>query len=189
MRTGIVFLAVLLAGKAAAMGENLKVRVEGDRLRLSGPVHFLVGRPLERLQNGAVVSFVLQLTVRSERAGRVLAHLTERFTFSYDLWEEKFAVTRQGTPARSASNLSTATSEAWCLDNLSLAITQVPADRPFWIALEYESEENKDSAKSDASTVIASMIDIFSRRSRDEQQVRGTSESGPFRLDELRKKR
>jgi len=174
-----------------ALAENLKVRIDGDRLRVSGDaIHFLTGRPLDRLHNGAVVTYVLQLTVRAERAGRVLSRLAERFTFSYDLWEEKFAVTKQGVPSRSASNLSPSGAESWCLDNLSIPAAQVPADRNVWLSVDYESEEPKDAApNSDSPLTLGTLIDIFSRRPRNDQQVHGSVEIGPVSLDELRKKK
>ena len=59
----------------------------------------------------------------------------------------------------------------------------------FWITLEYETEEPKDTSKTDSSGLtLSSLIDIFSRKPRDEQQVRGFDEIGPVRLDDLRKK-
>ena len=174
-----------------SLAEGLKVRIDGDRLRSSGAqLHFLTGRPLERLHNGRTVTYVLELLIRSERAGRVLARMAERFTFSYDLWEETFSVTRLASPARSASNLSGIAAEAWCLENLSVPVAEIPVDRPFWVGVEYASEEPKESAKTETAILtLGSLIDIFSRRPRDEQQVRGAvEEAGPFRLQDLLKK-
>jgi hypothetical protein len=187
----IVMLVLLFAGlSSSAFAQNLKVRVEGDRLRVSGPkLHFLSGRALDRLLNGGAVVYAVQLVVRSERGGRVLSRQVQRFTFSYDLWEEKVAVSRLDFPARSASNLSTAAAESWCLENLSIAASELPQARSFWVGLEYETEEAKDSGKSDGSGLtLSGLIDIFSRSPRDMQQVRGSDEVGPFSLDDLKKK-
>src|SRR5688572_9001977 len=133
---------LFLACSGNLLAQNLKVRLEADRLRISGPqLRLLTGRPLERLRNGSSVTYVLELTVRTEKAGRVLSRVRERFSLSYDLWEERFSVTRQATPTRSASNLSAAAAQAWCLDNLSLAAAHLPGDRAFWVELEYQTEE------------------------------------------------
>jgi hypothetical protein len=184
-------VGILLLWGSSLLAEDLRLQIESDRVRVSAPqLHFLTGHPLERLHNGAAITYLLQLTVRAERAGRVLARIPERFTVSYDLWEEKFSVTRHAVPARSASNLSIAAVESWCIENISLSISDLPADRPFWVTLEYQSEEPKDQAKGDpVSLTLGSLIDIFSRRTRDDQEVRGSAEAGPLRLEELRKKK
>ena len=183
-------LTLLLLVPDTGMAQHLKARVEGDRLRVSGPqVHFLLPPAVERLRNGTTVTYVLQLTVRNERLGHIVSRITERFRLSYDLWEEKYAVTRLASPTRSASNLTTNGVESWCLDNLSLPIADLNQNRQFWITLEYETEEPKDTSKTDSSGLtLSSLIDIFSRKPRDEQQVRGFDEIGPVRLDDLRKK-
>ncbi len=115
--------------------------------------------------------------------------MLQRFSFSYDLWEEKFTVTRLDSPTRSASNLPAARAEAWCLDNLSLPIADVPRDRPFWVALEFESEEAKDPSKADVTGLTDRLIDIFGRRPRDEEQVRGVDQVEVVSLSNLIKKR
>src|SRR5262245_13188791 len=178
-----------LGREPVVLGENIKVVVDSNRLRVSSTgLHFLTGRPLDRLRDGRTVTYALQLLVRSERAGRILTRIAERFAFSYDLWEEKFSVTRLATPTRSASNPSSGIAESWCLDNLSIPITAIPADRQFWVGLEYASEEPGDNKADAPGLTLSSLIDIFSRRPRDDQQVRGASEEvGPLRLQDLMK--
>src|SRR5207244_84773 len=109
----LVFVGLL----TPVFGEALKVRIESERLRVSAPeLHLLAGRRLERLRNGSTAIYSLQLTVRNERSGHISARVLQRFSFSYDLWEEKFTVTRLDSPTRSASNLSAARAEAWCIE-------------------------------------------------------------------------
>ena len=179
-----------LLGSLTGFGQNLKVRAEADRLRVSaGQLHFLTGRALEKLHDGASVTYRLLLTIHSEKAGKTLARVLQRFTVSYDLWEEKFSATRLDTPARSASNLSSAKLEAWCLDNLSLPLAELPANRSFWVRLEFETEEPRDPGNPDNSPLtLSSLIDIFSRRGHEDETVRGFDEVGPLTLTELRKK-
>jgi len=185
---GLLFLVLIWVKPGSA--ETLKIRMDGDRLRLTGDsIHFLTGHPLDRLHNGAVVTYVLQLTMRAERGGKILSRLAERFVFSYDLWEEKFSVTRLGMPARSASNLSRTGAESWCLDNLSMPAAQAPAGQTVWFSMEYQSEDAKDPAgTNDSPFTLSNLIDIFSRRPRDDQQVRGSVEIGPFRPDKLKER-
>jgi hypothetical protein len=188
----LIVLTLAMAWAGSLLAQNLKARVDGDRLRItSGKLHFLTGRPLERLHNGAAVTYVLRLTLRGERAGRMLSRIAERFTFSYDLWEEKFSVTWMALPARSVSNLSASAAESWCLENLSLPISEAPDDRPFWLSVEYESEDPRDSGETEGSPLtLGSLIDIFSRRSRTDQEVKGSSEElGPLRLQDLMRKK
>ena len=187
----LVLAGIFIFCRISLTADDLRLRVEDDHVRVSAPqTHFLTGRPLERLHNGAAVTYLMQLTVRAERAGKILARTPVRFTVSYDLWEEKFSVTRQSVPARSASNLSAAAVESWCFENISLLVSDLPADRTFWISLEYQSEEPKEVNKPDPVTLtLGSLIDIFSRKPRDEEEVHGSAEAGPLRLDDLRKKK
>jgi len=183
---------IVLICQVSLMADELRLRVEGDHVRLSAPqIHFLTGRPLERLHNGAAVTYLMQLTVRTERlGGKVLARIPVRFAVSYDLWEEKFSVTRQAVPERSASNLSATAVESWCFENISLPVSDLPPDRTFWVTLEYQSEAPKEVNKPDpVSLTLGSLIDIFSRKPRDDQEVHGSAEAGPLRLDDLRKKK
>ena len=59
--------------------------------------------------------------------------------------EERFAVTRVGTPARSISHRTAKNAEAWCLEHLSIPLTalgRLGRDMPFWIRLEYRVQES-----------------------------------------------
>jgi hypothetical protein len=161
-------------------------------MRVGGPqLHFLTSGALDRLHNGATVTYELQLSVRTEQTGHALSRVLQRFTFSYDLWEEKFSVTRLDSPARSASNLSASRAEGWCLNNLSLPLADLPGERQFWVALEYETVEPRDSSGSDnaALATLSGLIDIFSRRPKDDQHIHGIDEVGPFRLADLKRGR
>ena len=94
--------------------ETLRVRAGGAFLRVAAPqLQFLSGRPLQRLRNGATVIFLFQLSMSTDRFTTVAHRSFERFAFSYDLWEEKFAVTRLGT-ARLATSPSRFTSIPTC---------------------------------------------------------------------------
>jgi hypothetical protein len=169
--------------------QSLNAHLDRDQLHVSAPrMHFLAGAALARLRDGATVKFEFQLTARSERNGRVLARSQEGFAVSYDLWEEKFAITRLGSSPKSISHLSAAAAEAWCIDNTTLPIAVLSATQPFWIRLDYRADDS--SAAGDTSDnsgfTLSGLIDIFSRRTRGEQ-LHGSEEVGPLNLDRLRK--
>jgi len=187
LTAGLLFILSLAALLAA---QSLIARVDGDRLHISSPrVHFLVGEALARLRDGATVKYAFQLTARAERNGRVLARTEEQFSVSYDLWEEKFAVARFGASPKSISHLSAASAEAWCIDNIELPIASISVNQPFWIRLDYRTDDATAPAEPPDNSVftLSALIDIFSRRTRSEQ-VHGSEEIGPLRLDNLKKR-
>lgn len=185
----LIVLFLYITSTSSLSAQALTVRIDRDQLRIAAPrTHFLVGEPLDRLHNGASVNYVFQVVVSPERSGRALTRVQHRFTVSYDLWEEKFAVSRLDPSPRSVSHLSAAAAEAWCLDNLQLPVSQIPADKPFWIRLELRTEEPKTAAEDNNSGfTLSGLIDIFSRRSR-EEQLRRYEEVGPLRLSDIKKR-
>ena len=68
-------------------------------------LHFLTGKPLERLKDAATVTFLSQLTLFSDAQGTVFKRAAERLVVSYDLWEEKFSVTIPGGEQAAASRM------------------------------------------------------------------------------------
>ena len=165
----LLWAGIATLGLAA---QSVAVRLENDQLRISAPqLHFLVGPPLERLHDGASVNYAFQLLLSDERDARPVARALHRFAVSYDLWEEKFAVTRLEPFPRSVSHLSASAAEAWCLDSLSLPITGLAPDKAFWIRLDFRAEDPKDASvqASNSGLTLSGLIDIFSRRTRDDQ--------------------
>ena len=162
---------------------------DGDDLHVSSPeLHFLTGKPLRRLKDGASVVFLTQLTLTTDNFTSILRRTPERFVFSYDLWEEKFSVTKLGPGQRTASRLSATAAEAWCLDNVAISATGLTPERPFWLRFELRAAEPKDEAAvlGEPGINLTRLIEIFSRRPRD-QQPHWTAESGPLRLGELKR--
>jgi hypothetical protein len=122
-RPFVASLAAVLAIAAAAFSAaELTVRRSGEEIRIIAPrMRLLEGRTLDRLQNGMAVGFEFQLSVLGDGKRSVLKRTSTRFVMSYDLWEEKFSVTRVTGPSRSVSHLSASNAETWCVDQLSLA--------------------------------------------------------------------
>jgi hypothetical protein len=104
---------------------------------------------------------------------------------SYDLWEERFAVTAVDARSQSVSHLVLAAAEAWCVEQLAIPLNAVGAlgrDLPFWIRLEYrilDGDGTSDPAES--GYTLQALIDALSRRRKTESSPHSL-EAGPFRL-------
>ena len=168
----------------------LKLRLQGDQLRVVAPhLKFLIGKPLERLQDGASVAFLAQFSLAAGSNGIAMRRAVDRFVVSYDLWEEKFSVTRTGqnrNDRRTVSHLSSSAAEAWCVSNLSLNTQGLAANREFWIRLELRAEDPKDQAAvvGEPGINLTRLIEVFSSPAR-AQQPRWEAEEGPVRLADL----
>ena len=190
-RARLTCLPVLLCARLLALsvsGEDLIPRYNDGSLLVAAPrLHFISGRQLERLRNGASVPFDFQLTLSAGSKGNTLSRALERFVVSYDIWEEKFSVIRQRDRRVSSVRLTATQAETWCLDNLSLPTTGLASDKNLWVKLEVRGSESRDHDAAAAGNGISltTLIDIFSR------PVRGpldhwALETGPFRLADLR---
>lgn len=160
-----------LLGLGVSNDELVVHRVAGD-LRVSAPhLHFLAGKSLQRLYDGAVVPFDFQLTVAAGSKNNVVARALERFTISYDVWQEKFSVIRLRDLRKSSLNLSAGAAETWCLDNIFIPVSGLPQDRDLWAHLEIRTagQAAQPSPPRDPSISISTLIDIFSRAPRPQQ--------------------
>jgi hypothetical protein len=168
--------------------ETLTPRWVGEQLLVSAPnLHFLTGKSLERLRNGASVPFDFQLSVSAGRGNPALQRALERFVVSYDVWEERFRVVEL-RGRRGRSHLTAAAAEAWCLENIGLATASLSPAQSLWIKLEVRSAESKAlvSLPEDSGVSLATLIDLFSRQPRSSQD-HWARETGPFKLVDLRK--
>jgi len=169
--------------------EELVPRRAGDHIRVIAPrLHFLTGKSLQRLHDGAIVPFDFQLSVASGAKSNVVERTFERFTVSYDVWEEKFSVVRPRDFRKSASNLSANAAESWCLENLLARASSVLGGRELWARLEVRSAEPKEPTSfpyADPGISITTLIGIFSRPPRPAQD-HWAFESAAFRLADLK---
>ncbi len=180
-----LFLTLKLAGMTVSSQGLLPHHVAGD-IRVAAPgLHFLTGKSLSRLHDGAAVPFDFQLVVASGSKENVVARTLERFTISYDVWEEKFSVVRVRDFSRSGMHLSAASAEAWCFDHIAIPSAGLPPGRQLWARLEIRSAESKEPPSANAGINLATLIEIFSRPSRP-QQDRWSLESAPFQLSDLK---
>jgi hypothetical protein len=165
----------------------LRVTSDGDNLHVAAPqLHFLTGRPLDRLKDGNIVVFLSQLTLfREDRITLIRPPKYERITVSYDLWEEKFQA-GMAVDRRSASRLTLEEAESWCLENLAISTLGLETQRPFWLRFELRaaSEKEVSAVAGDTGISIRSLIEMFSRRAGADQP-HWTLYAGPLRLGDL----
>lgn len=184
----MVLFAALAAPIAYGLAvESLRVRADGAFLRVAAPhLQFLSGRPLQRLRNGATVIFLFQLSMSTDRFSTVAHRSFERFAFSYDLWEEKFAVTRLGAARLATSHLDSEHAQAWCLSQVTLPSDGVSREQPLWMRMEVRVDEAKFSPLVFSSPPLSlnRLIEIFSRPASSGQE-RWTAEAGPLKIAEL----
>lgn len=182
--------AVVFATAAAVFAQDVLVRLSGDQLQLSAPsFHFITGKPLESLKNGSAIPFDIQVSILTDGKSTVVRRAFERFVVSYDLWEEKFSVTRMRSTRASVSHLSASAAEAWCLNKFSLASSGLPEDRPFWVRVEVRARNAREANETESETQLSlsTLIDIFSSPARAHGDSQWRADSGPLRLTDLRR--
>lgn len=183
----VLLIVAALAWPAVRLAaQAISVSVAGDVMKVHAPaLGFLTGEPLVRLKDGRAVRIELALTVLAAQGRSPVAERRRIFALSYDLWEERFAVS-VGAPAQSASHLTQIAAEAWCIDQLTVPVSALGAfgrDRPFWIQLEYRILDRDAAPEADAGEglTLQGLIEALSRRRRAEPPARSV-EAGPFRL-------
>ena len=191
-------IAAFLSGLALAMAaeELILSATEDSRLEFAAPrVHFLTGKPLERLRNASEVPFDFKITLWSGNRNHVYRELPARFVVSYDLWEEKFSVTKLVPSRRTARHLTDTAAEAWCLQQMATDVTGIGPNEPLWARLEIRAQDGKDGAApfgrgniTDSGISLTSLIEILSRPAAT-TQPHWQVEAGPVTLEELRRGR
>jgi hypothetical protein len=181
-----VLLALLAWPAVRSSAQALTVDTVDDALKIRAPgFSFLKGDPLARLKDGRSVRVELAAIVLPE-PGKSAAATTRRiFALSYDLWEERFAVTTVEKRSQSVSHLALGAAEAWCVDQLAIPVNALGAlgrDLPFWLRLEYRFlEEDASSDPVDTRYTLGALIDALSRRRKTDSSTHAL-EAGPFRL-------
>jgi hypothetical protein len=188
-------LLICIAGIAwfqlLAQAPPLVVERQGDYLHVAAPrMHFLEGKPLELLHNGASVTFEFVLTLHADQRSQPVTRLEERFVISFDLWEERFSLVQAGAAGRSGSHLTAAQAEAWCLDTMPVPLPALPEGKTFVLQLVCRVAEDDISSSGEGSSALtlAGLIDVFSRKGRD-APLRWEAESGSLRLAELKERK
>jgi hypothetical protein len=183
------YLAVVASAAClCVLAQDLSIRRSGDQLRVSAPrLNFLTGKPLERMRNGASVIYDMQVSILGDNQF-VLRRGFERFVISYDLWEEKFSVTRMRSARASASHLSTEAAQNWCLDHLAAPIGGLAVDKPVRVRLDIRAQEprTRRSDEEEEGISLSRLIEIFSRATAPAPGLQWRAESGPVDLQKLK---
>jgi hypothetical protein len=177
----------LVALVSATIGaQSVTMETGGGAVRVRSGFSFIDGEVLGQLRDGRSVRVDLELTVLAGPRDAALAAAKRSFNLSFDLWEERFAVTQLGAPARSVSHLRSRDAEAWCLQAVSVPRTELgrlSAGAPFWIRLSVQAPDLAVPAGADADDIftIRRLIDVFSRRTPEGDPAK-VVEAGPFHL-------
>jgi hypothetical protein len=175
----VATLAVFAAQAAAMTAVNGAVHVRAPNLR------FLQGRVLAQLREGRSVRLDVRLDVLPRRDGMPVASADHSFNISFDVWEERFAVTHLGQPPRSVSHLTLSAAETWCLDNVTLPLADIRMEQrsAAWmrVTVRPRNDAEPPGGDRDGPLSIRRLIDALSRpRERDEPPA--TIQAGPFNL-------
>jgi len=126
----------------ARAANSLSIVYDGDNLYpVVQNLHFLNGKPLDRLKDAENVAFDSRLSLFTIDQNVPFQQAVRRFVVSYDIWEQKFKVTIPDPAPRSRENLTAAQAEAWCLDSLAIRASGLAADRPFFLRMEMRTEQ------------------------------------------------
>lgn len=180
-------LLVLLAWPAAqSPAQTLTIETVGDSLKIRARgFSFLKGDPLTRLQDGQSVRVELTAMALPAPGQPEVATIRRVFALSYDLWEERFAVTTVDKRSESITHLTRFDAEAWCIDHLVIplnALGTLGRDRPLWIRLEYRVlDSGSASSSGESAFTLQTLIDLLSRVRKTDSAPQAI-EAGPFRL-------
>jgi hypothetical protein len=168
----------------ALSAQSIAVHVVNDALHIRAPAFvFVKGEPLVRLKDGRSVRFDFALEVRAGPSTPAVARSQAGFVLSYDLWDERFAVTTADRPAAAVSHLSARDAEAWCLDRLTVplaALGGLGRSAPLWVRLSYRVVGDEEAGSGDTGLSLRGLIDRLSRRTTGD--VRDGIEAGPLML-------
>jgi hypothetical protein len=189
LRILISALIACLIARAILVAQDASLRLAGEELRIAAPkLNFLSGKPLETLRNGSAVTFDIQVSILTDGKITVLRRNFERFVVSYDLWEERFSVTRMRSTRASASRLTAQQAEAWCLERFSFASAGLPSDKPLWVRIDVGAKDGRDRLEAtDEGLSLFTLIDLFSKSARPSGPMQWRAESQATTLAELRR--
>ncbi|MBM3738283.1 MAG: hypothetical protein FJW39_21075 [Acidobacteria bacterium] len=185
----VIFCLLVLALVPVLLADTLSARLRGDQIFFQAPGLNLIREPLlARLKTGGTVAYDFHLALWTGNRDAVRRRAFERFVVSYDLWEEKFAVTGLRQPRISVANLKSNEIGVWCLDRIGLRSPDLKPADPLWLKLEVRAVDPKRDAGllDDPDGVnLARLVDLFSRP-RESGDQRWSFESGRLRASDLR---
>jgi hypothetical protein len=181
----LVIVTTLAWPVARLSSQSISVNAANGVLHVQAPgFHFIDGEPLERLKDGRSVRVELALIVLAKPGATPAAQRKQTCVLSYDLWEERFAVTLAEVPARSASHLTSTAAEVWCVQQLDVplsALGPLARNLPFWLRLESRAVGDESAERPEGGFTLRDLIDALSRRPKP-GEVSRSIEAGPFRV-------
>lgn len=184
-RIALVALACLGSPHRLA-AQSLTVRAAGDMLQVRGSgLRLIESAVAEHLKDGRSVRVDFEMTILDKAQGAAVTQNRQSFVLSFDLWEQRYAVTRTGAAPRSISHLTARDAEAWCVENLSIPLTALgrfARELPFWVRLEFRVQDQPPSpADTESPFALRTLIEVFSRRGS-QQALDRSFVAGPFRI-------
>jgi hypothetical protein len=187
-------VAAFVSGFGLAMwAEDLALHWRNNYLEFSAPhMHFLTGKPLERLQHGAQVPFDFRISLYSGTRSHLFSQLAERFLVSYDVWGEQFSVVKTQSPRSVVTHLDAAEAEAWCLKQMPVYPSGLSDAETIWARVEVRvpptqsvNPFGRDSI-SESGINLTGLIELFSRPPAS-AQPHWTLDAGPLTLEEVKR--
>jgi len=166
---------------------TLLPRLDGETLYVSASdLHFLTGKPLERLQEGNAVTFMAQLSLSLDGNKTFVRQQPQKFVFSYDILQYKFQVAKPGGLPR--RGLTASAAESWCIDSLAISTSGISADQLVWLRLDLRVADLKDQANmlGDTGLSVRGLVEAMSHPAR-ALQKNWTVDIPPFRLSNLKR--
>lgn len=163
----------------------MTVSTAGGVLHTYAPaLNVIEGAVLDRLRDGRAVRIDFELGVLTQPGDAAVVERRQSFNISFDLWEERYAVTLLTTPTRSISHLTRSAGESWCLEQMTVPLGDLARfgrSTPFWVRVTYRVPEPSAVTDDDDPFTLQRLIDALGRKRRDRQPGKSV-EGGPFRL-------
>jgi hypothetical protein len=146
------------------------------------------GTILTQLKNGKAVAFDFHLALWTGSRTNIRRRAFERFVVSYDLWEEKFAVTNLRKPRANAAGLTPRQVESWCLRHLSMPAPDLTGEQTAGAQLDVRAVDSERDVALFAGDGLnlTGLIELLSRPARQDEH-RWKFESAALRVSEIRR--
>jgi hypothetical protein len=193
IKTWWLILAFVSGFGLAMWAEDLALNWRNNYLEFSAPhMHFLTGKPLERLQHGVQVPFDFKVSLYSGTRSHLFSQLAERFLVSYDVWGETFSVVKTQSPRNIVTHLDAVEAEAWCLKQMPLNPLGISDTEALWARVEVRvpppqgvNPFGRDSI-SESGINLTGLIELFSRPPAS-AQPHWILDAGPLTLEEVKR--
>jgi hypothetical protein len=187
MRIAALLSSAGILAAVVARADSLALEIHGDRLAITLPkMDLFRGAVLTQLKNGSAVAFDFHLSLWTGNRNNVRRRAFERFVVSYDLWEEKFAVTNIRKPRASANGLNSRQVEQWCLDHITMPSPDLSRETAVGARLDVRAVDPRRDADLFANDGLSltGLVEMLSRPARKDDS-RWEFESASLRVDQL----